>query len=46
MVQAPTVVRAGEKAPEFTLPAVGGGQVSLGDFRGRPVLLVFIRHLG
>ena len=39
-------VREGEQAPEFTLPAVGGGQVSLQGFRGRPVLLIFIRHLG
>jgi len=39
-------VREGEKAPEFTLPAVGGRQVSLRDFQGRPVVLTFIRHLG
>lgn len=40
------VIREGERAPDFTLPAVAGGQVSLRDFRGRPVQLIFIRHLG
>ncbi|MFN8024469.1 MAG: peroxiredoxin [Acidimicrobiales bacterium] len=34
-------VAVGEQAPEFTLPATGGGEVSLADFRGRPVVLVF-----
>jgi cytochrome c biogenesis protein CcmG/thiol:disulfide interchange protein DsbE len=28
-------------APEFTLPETGGGQVSLGDRRGKLVLLFF-----
>ncbi len=41
-----SVIRGGDRAPEFSLPAVGGGQVSLRDFRARPVLLTFIRHLG
>lgn len=36
----------GHPAPDFTLDAVGGGRVSLRDFRGRPVLLIFLRHLG
>lgn len=31
----------GDRAPDFTLPATGGGAVSLGDFSGRPVVLVF-----
>jgi peroxiredoxin Q/BCP len=31
----------GDVAPEFTLPATGGHDVSLSDFRGRPVVLVF-----
>ena len=31
----------GRKAPDFTLPAASGGDVSLHDFAGRKVLLVF-----
>ena len=31
----------GDRAPDFTLPATGGGTVSLADFSGRPVVLVF-----
>jgi peroxiredoxin Q/BCP len=31
----------GDRAPEFTLPATGGTSVSLSDFAGRPVVLVF-----
>lgn len=31
----------GRSAPEFTLPAADGGEVSLSDFAGRRVLLVF-----
>jgi methylamine dehydrogenase accessory protein MauD len=34
-------LRPGNKAPDFTLPDVAGRDVSLGDFAGRPVLLVF-----
>lgn len=33
--------RAGIKAVDFTLPDLGGNQVSLSDFRGRKVLLSF-----
>ena len=40
------VIREGEPAPNFTLPAVEGGRVSLRDFQGRAVLLIFLRHLG
>jgi methylamine dehydrogenase accessory protein MauD len=32
---------AGERAPEFALPDLAGRLVSLADFRGRPLLLVF-----
>jgi peroxiredoxin len=32
---------AGEMAPDFTLPASTGGEVSLSDYRGRSVLLYF-----
>jgi thioredoxin-dependent peroxiredoxin len=34
-------VREGEKAPDFDLPADGGGRVRLGDFKGRPLVLYF-----
>jgi peroxiredoxin len=35
------VIEAGAKAPEFTLPDQDGKKVSLADFRGRRVVLVF-----
>ncbi|MGQ7788510.1 thioredoxin-dependent thiol peroxidase [Nesterenkonia sp. K-15-9-6] len=31
----------GDAAPKFTLPAVGGGTVSLGDLRGQKVIVYF-----
>src|SRR5690349_22468677 len=34
-------LKPGKKAPDFTLPCVAGGEVSLHDFTGRRVLLVF-----
>jgi peroxiredoxin Q/BCP len=34
-------VGVGDVAPDFTLPAGGGGSLTLGSFRGRPVVLVF-----
>ena len=34
-------VEAGDKAPDFTLPADGGGTVSLKALRGKPVVLYF-----
>lgn len=34
-------VRPGALAPDFELPAVGGGTVRLSDLRDRPVLLHF-----
>jgi len=34
-------LKAGTAAPEFTLPALDGSEISLSSFRGRPVLLVF-----
>jgi len=33
----------GSPAPGFTLTQVGGARVSLTDFRGRPVVLAFLR---
>jgi peroxiredoxin len=35
------LISAGEPAPDFTLPNHKGEQVSLSDFRGRRVMLVF-----
>jgi peroxiredoxin len=35
------VIEAGEHAPDFTLPDQDGNLVSLADFRGHTVLLVF-----
>jgi peroxiredoxin len=35
------VIRAGEKAPDFTLRNQDGDKVSLSDFRGQKVILVF-----
>jgi len=31
----------GEAAPAFTLPSTGGGQVSLGQYLGQPLVIVF-----
>jgi thioredoxin-dependent peroxiredoxin len=36
-----TAVKPGSKAPAFTLPRDGGGTLSLGDFKGRKVVLYF-----
>jgi peroxiredoxin len=35
------MIEPGSPAPDFTLPDQGGNKVSLGDFRGRTVVLVF-----
>lgn len=34
-------IAVGDRAPAFTLPSTGGTPVSLSDFAGRPVVLVF-----
>lgn len=34
-------IGVGDQAPDFTLPGTGGHDVSLHDFAGRPVVLVF-----
>jgi len=34
-------LKPGKKAPDFTLPCAAGGELSLHDFTGRKVLLVF-----
>lgn len=36
-------LKPGRRAPEFTLPSVAGPDVSLTDFTGKPVLLVFVQ---
>jgi len=33
--------QVGDKAPAFTLPTDGGGKVSLGELKGKPVVLYF-----
>jgi peroxiredoxin Q/BCP len=38
-----STVPAGSTAPDFTLPRSGGGEVSLSSYRGRPVVLAFLR---
>src|SRR5687768_11329347 len=38
-----TGLMPGTPAPEFTLPRVDGGEATLKDFAGRPVLLVFVQ---
>jgi hypothetical protein len=41
-VASETPVQPGDRAPDFRLPAAGGSEVSLDDYRGtRPVLLYF-----
>jgi peroxiredoxin Q/BCP len=30
-------------APDFTLPTSGGGEATLSSYRGRPVVLAFLR---
>lgn len=34
-------IQVGDRAPDFTLPANNGEEVSLADFRGTPVVLYF-----
>ena len=40
----PTPLRLGSRAPDFSLPSIGGGAVGLGDLlvAGRPCLLTFV----
>ncbi len=39
-------VPVGSPAPDFTLPSVNGEDVALSSYRGRPVVLVFLRGFG
>jgi peroxiredoxin Q/BCP len=34
-------LKAGDTAPDFSAPASNGGQISLTDFKGKPVILYF-----
>lgn len=45
MQDLPTL-RPGDKAPALRLQTAEGQEIVLADFHGRPVLLVFLRHLG
>ena len=39
-------VPVGSQAPDFTLTSIQGTEVSLSDYRGRNVVLVFLRGFG
>ncbi len=41
------MLRVGDLAPDFSLPASGGRTVSLGSYREEKALaLIFLRHVG
>ena len=35
------IAHAGERAPDFTLPTLDGGEVTLSQLRGKPVMMEF-----
>ena len=37
----PTALKPGDKAPDFTMPSDEGGDIRLGDFKGRALVLYF-----
>jgi len=39
-------IEVGAGAPDFTLPDAAGGEVSLSDYSGQPVLLYFHMAVG
>ena len=39
-------LKRGDRAPELTLPRAGGWEASLAAYRGRWVVLIFLRYLG
>ena len=41
-----TQARPGQPAPVFTLATIDGQSITVSHSRGRPHLLVFLRHLG
>ncbi len=38
-------MRPGEPAPDFAVTLPDGSATTLRDFRGHPLLLIFLRHL-
>src|SRR3972149_1181646 len=40
----PTATAVAQLAPDFSLPAVGGGTVSLSDFKGKEYVLLFFNE--
>jgi peroxiredoxin len=38
-------LQVGDRAPELAFLGPDGSEVSLDAFRGRPLLLIFLRHL-
>jgi peroxiredoxin len=45
MIIRSTAPRTGDPAPSFEVASLGGGTLSGTALRGRPALLVFLRHL-
>jgi peroxiredoxin len=39
--QAPAALQVGDPVPSLSLPDLNGGQVSLADFRGQPLVMLF-----
>jgi peroxiredoxin len=39
----PDLLQEGEEAPDFELQNTLGGSIRLSDYRGRPVVLAFLR---
>lgn len=39
-------VHVGAQAPDFELESIAGPRIGLSQFRGRPVVLVFLRGFG
>jgi peroxiredoxin len=39
-------IAVGEKAPDFTLASADGGAVSLSQYKGKAVVLAFLRSSG
>ena len=35
------MLNVGDKAPDFSLPSDSGAELSLGDFKGHPLVLYF-----